>query len=219
MVRLSFNIIFVSFGLICPSFGHLYAADVKPIPESILLINETETDLEINYKLLKTVLKGRSEGIRHKRFTVFNINVYKAKLFFTDDLNETKDAAELLKSKTIAIKINPMRSFAGDKLKEAMTVSYEKNKIDSNSASQVEFLEMISKHKIEKDQPVFLVGVVNKDNEELHLIMNELNKKIIGGPGFVKEVFSVWLGEPVDSDMAKLKNTITDLETKPTAKP
>ena len=208
MTRWSLNIFFVSFGLICTSFTHLYAEEGSPTHRQLLESKEVENKLEINYDKLKTVLTARGEGIRHKKFAMFNINVYKGKLFFPESMKDIKDPAELLKSKTIAVKINPMRSFAGDKLKEAMTVSYEKNKVDPSSKAQVEFLDLISKNKIEKDQPVFLIGVVNKDTEELHLIMNNLNQIIIGSSGFVKEVFSVWLGEPVDADMAKLKSIL-----------
>lgn len=169
--------------------------------------NKENIEVELDDKT-KISLRGRGEAIRHKKVALFNIKVYQVRLFFNESLSATKTAKDLISAKEIGVKLNPLRSFGGDKLKEAMLVSYEKNKIDSNSKSQKEFFNIISKHKIEKNVPVYLVGFSKPDGDELHLVMKDINKKIKGHPGFVKEVFSVWLGEPVDADMTKVQDIL-----------
>ena len=176
-----------------------------------LVLRETDKglDIKVNDKTSMSLV-GKSEGIRHKKVALFNINVYQAKLYVPAESAKIKDAAALLATTPKAMKINPMRSFGGDKLKEAMLVSYEVNKVDPNSESQKEFLGMISKHKIEKNKPVHLVGFTSDGKDELHLIMQDMNEVIKGHSGFVKEVFSVWLGTAVDGDMTKLQEIITN---------
>lgn len=184
--------------------------EVKVAPQK-LEINETEKGLDVKIDDKTTLaLVGKPEGIRHKKVALFNINVYQAKLFVPAEAAKTKDAAALLATTPKAMKINPMRSFGGDKLKEAMLVSYNVNKVDSNSEAQKEFLGMISKHKIEKNKPVYLIGFTQDGKDELHLIMKDMNEVIKGHSGFVKEIFSVWLGTPVDGDMTKLQEIITN---------
>lgn len=172
-------------------------------------MNETSLGLDVNTGGKNVIsLIGRTEAIRHKRIALFNINVYQARLFLPEKEAKNKIAKDLLETFPKAVKINPMRSFSGDRLKEAMLVSYEKNNVSLTSKAQEEFLDLISKHKIQKNNPVYLVGIVNGDKEELHLIMKNMNEVIYGQRGFLEEVFSVWLGKPVDSDMAKLQDII-----------
>ncbi len=182
---------------------------------------ELSTDLEVTFAPIKTTVKGktvetenkikligRNQGIRHKKVTVFNINVYEARLFFDISKNKITDAAELISSNALAVKLNPLRSFSGDKLKEAMLVSYEKNSIKPDSKAQIKFLDLVSRNKVIKNEPVYLVGQSFEDSDELHLMMKGMDRKIKGPKGFVKEVFSVWLGIPVDKDLEKLKEIL-----------
>lgn len=184
-------------------------------------IKEIDTNLEVKFAPIKTTVKGknvetenkvlligRNHGIRHKKVTVFNISVYDARLYFEASKNNITDAESLISSNLLAIKINPLRTFSGDKLKEAMLVSYEKNQIKPDSKAQVEFLDLVSKNQIIKNEPVILVGHSLSDADELHLMMKGIDKKITGPKGFIKEVFSVWLGVPVDKDLEKLKEIL-----------
>lgn len=201
MFSLSLRSVFINLVFLLTTVFSVHALELK----------ETAAGLDLNMSEdNKVSLVGKSEGIRHKKIALFNINVYQARLFVPQKDSKLTKSKALLEVSPKAMKINPMRSFSGDKLKEAMLVSYETNKVDASVKAQVEFLGLISKHKIEKNNPVYLVGVTNGDKEELHLIMKNMNEVIQGHKGFLNEVFSVWLGQPVDSDMAKLQNIITN---------
>ncbi len=201
MISSSLKPLFVNLVFILTTSTYAIAIELK----------ETKSGLELKIdEKTKLNLLGKSEGIRHKKVALFNINVYQAKLFFLEKDLLSKDPAVLIQTTPIAIKINPMRSFSGDKLKEAMLVSYEKNVVDPSSNAQEEFLGLISEHKIEKNSPVYLVGIKSKESEDLHLIMQDMNKVIKGPPGFLKEVFSVWLGVPVDQDMKDLQQILVN---------
>lgn len=180
-------------------------------------------------------LIAKGQGIRHKKFAMFNISVYQGKLFTEEKIKSAK--AFIKSTSNIAIEIIPLRSFGGDKLKEAMVVSYEKNKVDYNSKHQTELLDILSKNKITKNVPVYIIGYTknsvlkskpakiknkelkSKQNsskdvandsdviEERIYLKNESSEQLVIGPkGFINEVFSIWLGEPVDADMEKLKS-------------
>ncbi len=167
-------------------------------------------DIKVIVQESKVKLFGRNQGIRHKKVAVFSINIYEARMYFEDSKSKTTDPQELANSNYIAIKLKPLRSFSGDKLKEAMLMSYSKNNINGETKAQVEFFEVIAKNKVIKNEPFYLVGVSLKDSDELYLMMKGINQKIVGHKGFIKEVFSVWLGEPVDADLQKLKDTLTN---------
>lgn len=201
MFSLSLRSVFINLVFLLTTVFSVHALELK----------ETAAGLDLNMSEdNKVSLVGKSEGIRHKKIALFNINVYQARLFVPQKDSKLTKSKALLEVSPKAMKINPMRSFSGDKLKEAMLVSYETNKVDASVKAQVEFLGLISKHKIEKNNPVYLVGVTNGDKEELHLIMKNMNEVIHGHKGFLEEIFSVWLGEPVDSDMQKLQDIITN---------
>ncbi len=189
----------LSIPLIFLTFSFSNAMEINDSGTSLTLTTDSETNLS---------LSGKTEGIRHKRVALFNINVYKAKLYVDPEFVTVKNASKILALKSKAIKITPMRSFSGKKLKEAMVVSYEKNSVDPTTKAQVEFLSLISANKIKKNQIVYLIGHEGKNQDQLFLVMSSLKKKIQGPKGFLKDVFSVWLGNPVDGDMEKLQNIL-----------
>lgn len=195
------QIIFLNFIFLLTTLTLVHAFEIK----------ETDNKLEVrhNDKIIYT-LTGKNSGIRHKKVTVFNVKVYKAQLFFEEAHLPKTNPKELMQTPVKSVKLHPLRSFGGDKLKEALLVSYEKNKIDPESEAQKKFLDLISQHKVEKDQPVYLVGISGKDKDELVITMKDLTKIVNGPKGFANEVFSVWLGDPVDGDMTKLQKTLTE---------
>lgn len=210
MMRSGFYTFFLTISLVFNSYS-IFAFEVT----------ELETNLEIQFESPSQKLKskqphsknkikliGRNQGVRHKKVTFFNIDVYEARLYFEESKLKIVDPSELINSSQIAIKLKPLRSFGGDKLKEAMIVSYEKNNISPDSKAQIEFLDLVSKNKVIKDEDLYLFGLSLKDQDHLYLMMKGVDAKISGHKGFIKEVFSVWLGEPVDKDLSELKQIL-----------
>lgn len=222
MFKTIIKVIFVNSLFLLTTLGLAQAAnatkDKKVAPEvkeemvTNLPVGITEVEQKLVYKKndkMSFSLTGKGEGIRHKKVALFNVKVYQAQLFFEDAYATKTSTEELLASPTKGIKILPLRSFGGDKLKEALLISYEKNGINKDSEYQKGFLDLISANKVEKDQPVYLMGITNADKDELIITVKDQTKKVNGPKGFVNEVFKVWLGTPVDVDMVKLQDALT----------
>ena len=131
MFKTIIKVIFFNSLFLLTTLGLARASSITEVEQKLIFKKDEKT----TYSLI-----GKGEGIRHKKVALFNIKVYKAKLYFEESYVSKTSPVELLSSSVKGIKILPLRTFGGDKLKEALLVSYEKNGIDQNSDYQKAFL-------------------------------------------------------------------------------
>lgn len=153
-------------------------------------------------------LKKHGEGIRKKKVAIVNVDVYKITLYTTQELLSERSEFKILASPQKAIVMTPLRSFGGDKLKEALIDSYKVNSIDGEQKSHQDFMKLISTAKIQKAEQIIIFGSKDDKSETLYIKRGEQFEAITGHEGFVNEVFAVWLGKTVDKQLESVKQAL-----------
>lgn len=154
-------------------------------------------------------------GLRAKKVVMVNVNVYVAQLFVADMSKFKKTEAEVLNSVTsaqpVALQMHFLRDVDAEKVQSSFKEALESNKIDLNKPEIQKFLEAVSKGgEAKKGRNLTLVGMKNADGAE-SVTYEDANMKAVtvdGPAGFIKEVFSIWLGNPSDSGVARLKASL-----------
>lgn len=152
--------------------------------------------------------KKHGEGIRKKKVAIISVDVYKISLYTPEDsLNET-NAFKILELPNLSIVMEPLRSFGGDKLKEALLDSYKMNSVDHNQEAHSNFMNLISAAKVNKGEQIIIFGHKTPQAETLYLKRGEQFEAVKGHTGFVNEVFAVWLGKTVDAQLEQVKQSL-----------
>lgn len=150
------------------------------------------------------------EGVRKKKIAFLNISVYKISLFTPTNLVAEKSEFKVLEAPTLAVMMEPLRSFGGDKMKASIEDSFKTNSVDINAQAHQDFVKLISKSKIKKGEQIFLIGMQNPatKKETLTLKRGDEVQVINGHTGFVKEIFAIWLGKTSDTQLGQLKDQL-----------
>lgn len=158
-------------------------------------------------------LNSIGAGLRDKKVVMVNVKVYVGQLFVSN-LEAFKKADSLNSIEQIeglAIRLHFLRDVDAENVKNSFRDALKANKVDFKSAEINKFLEAVAaggEAKSGKTLTVF--GHKNADGTET--IVYESNDKkatsISGSKGFIKNVFSIWLGTPSDSGVKKLKEAI-----------
>lgn len=193
----NFKSFFIAF-LVLIFSSSTFAKELKLTKDSVLVTDSAQRE----------ILKVKGKGLRHKKITFISIKVYEATLFVTKEALSAKNLSDILNTKKVALSIHPLRSFSGSKMEAATLEAYKANNINTKTVSQKEFISIISKNKVVKDEPILIYGEVQETGDTIFIQQNNVLKKISGPSGFVKDVFSIWLGTPVDDDMKDLKTKL-----------
>ncbi len=153
-------------------------------------------------------LKKHGEGIRKKKVAIVNVDVYKIALYTTQELLSEQSEFKILASPQKAVVMTPLRSFGGDKLKDALIDSYKVNSIDGEQQAHQDFMKLISAAKIQKAEQIIIFGSKDAKAETLYIKRGEQFEAITGHEGFVNEVFAVWLGKTVDKQLESVKQSL-----------
>lgn len=150
------------------------------------------------------------EGVRKKKIAFLNISVYKISLFTPTNLVAEKSEFKVLEAPTLAVMMEPLRSFGGDKMKSSIEDSFKTNSVDISAQAHQDFVKLISKSKIKKGEQIFLIGMQNPatKKETLTLKRGDEVQVINGHTGFVKEIFAIWLGKTSDTQLGQLKDQL-----------
>lgn len=154
-------------------------------------------------------------GLRSKKVVMVNVKVYVGEFFVGDLTKFKKNPTEALKSSTdaspVAIRMHFMRDVDADRVQSSFKDALEANKIDLKKTEIQKFLEAVkSGGEAKKGKTLTVLGVKKSDGSET-IIYEDANLKattIVGGAGFIQEIFAIWLGQPSDDGVAKLKADI-----------
>lgn len=191
------------------STGEAKSTATAAIDNSNIKNLEVKND-EIHFLIGETahILKKRGEGIRKKKVAIVNVDVYKIGLYVPDSLMSESNAFTILESPTKGLVMQPLRSFGGDKLKDALLDSYKVNSVDENADAHKKFISLISASKINKGEEIIIFGHKTAGTEHLYIKRKDQFEGIQGHEGFVNQVFAVWLGKPVDKQLEALKQSL-----------
>jgi hypothetical protein len=154
-------------------------------------------------------------GLRNKKVMMINVRVYVAELFVGDLAKFKKNPGEALKSVSEAqpamIQLHFLRDVDAEKVQSSFKEALEANKVDLKKPEVQKFLEAVKTGgEAKKGKFLIVLGTKKADGTEV-ITYEDSNFKattISGGAGFIQDIFSIWLGQPSDDGVAKLKADI-----------
>lgn len=154
-------------------------------------------------------------GLRNKKVVMVNVKVYVGALFVADLTKFKKDPAEAHKSvneaSPVAVQLHFLRDVDSEKVQSSFKDALESNKVDLKKPEVQKFLEAVKTGgAAKKGSRLTILGAKKGDGSEV-ITYEDSNLKattVSGGPGFLQDIFSIWLGHPSDDGVAKLKSDI-----------
>lgn len=164
-------------------------------------------------------LSAVGAGLRAKKVVFVNVKVYVGQLFVSDIAKYKFSEAEALDSlqdqKAVAIQLHFLRDVDADNVQKSFKEALHANNVSTDSTEVKQFLEAVSKGGEAKEgKALTIVGSRLKDGSEAisYETTNGNITQIKGSTGFIKNIFSIWLGKPSDDGVAKLKKSLTQLK-------
>jgi hypothetical protein len=157
-------------------------------------------------------------GLRYKKVAFIKAKVYVGE-FFADSpakIVKTFDGAlaSLAAEKVVAIRLTFVRDVDGEKVSNGFKEALEENKVQLDSAEVRQFLGAVTSGGAVKEKQALTVVGDKRGTKEAVSYENAAGKlvNITGEPGFVQNIFSIWLGKIDDSGLENLKNEILGLK-------
>lgn len=162
-----------------------------------------------------TKMTSVGSGLRQKKLVFVSFKVYVAQLFVSNPESFKKSEAEALGSlkdqKAIAIQLHFLRGVDAPDVQKSFLQSLEKNNVDTKSESMKQFLDIVNKGgKAIDGKTLTILGAKLKDGSEVIYYENSNGEvsEVKGATGLINNIFSIWLGTPVDDEVATLKKSI-----------
>lgn len=160
-------------------------------------------------------LSNVGSGVRTKKVLVANVKVYVAQILVDQPArfqkDENKALASLDESNSAAIRLTFLRTVEADKVQVSFQDALRANGITAQDSETSKFLNAVNAGG-DAEQGKALTIVVSKkaDGSETLAYENTSGKVSVieGSKGFMRKVFSIWLGKPVDNDIAALKKQL-----------
>ena len=155
-----------------------------------------------------------SEGLRSK-VVVFPIKIYVAQMLVSDTSKYSCSANALISVGSMpqsALVATFLHQVTSDQLVTSFKDSFASNNVDVANASVKAFLDNVAASgPILNNQIFTIVGENLPDRTEAVTFEGASGgpKTVHGGKGFINSIFSIWLGNPADNELAKLKSQLT----------
>lgn len=182
-------------------------------------VQAQSTTLEgVNLQTTGTTVEGQKlnyvgAGLRSKKVMMMNFKVYVGEFFIGDSAKFKK--ADALKTVTEAspalVQLHFLRDVDAGKVQSSFKEALEANKTDLKKPEIEKFLDAVKNGgEAKKAKMLSVFGTKKGDGSEV-ITYTDSNSKattIVGGAGFLQDVFSIWLGTPADDGVAHLKADI-----------
>lgn len=154
-------------------------------------------------------------GLRQKKVVFMTFKVYVGQLFVSNPekfkKSETEALASLKEQKAVAMQLHFLRGVDAPDVQKSFAASLKKNNIDMESAAMKQFLDAVNKGgKAIDGKTLTILGAKLKDGSEVIYYENSHGEssEIKGSAGLISSIFSIWLGTPVDDEVATLKKSL-----------
>lgn len=186
---------------------------------AILEVAPSEKVLE-GVKLAKSAkfqgktLEQVGAGLRFKKVVFVKAKVYVGELFLdkpADFVRTTEGAlASLDKSTILAMQLNFLRDVDAKDVQGAFQDALKENGVNVEDAAVKKFLEAVKAGGGAKEGKTLVVAAERKGGKEIVTYEDSAGKAeaIEGGPGFIRQIFSLWLGKATDSGVENLQEGI-----------
>lgn len=151
-------------------------------------------------------------GLRYKKVVFVKADVYVAELFVSEPKNFSKSdpIGSLDKSKVVAMRLNFLRDVEAKKLEDAFRSACEGNGFDVNVAPLKDFLLAVkSGAGAKKGKALAVWGVQTAQGSKIFYQSSDAAlAEFPGDKGFVRQIFSLWLGKAGDSGIEAMQKEI-----------
>lgn len=156
-------------------------------------------------------------GLRYKKVVFVKAKVYVGQLFVSNPAKFERTEAgaldSLSHSNTIAMQMTFLRDVDAKTVQEAFSGALKENEVKETGAV-AKFLDAVKAGGGAKDGKALVVMGVRSPAGET-VTYEDADGKVVtinGGAGFIRDVFSLWLGKPADSGVENLKKEILGLK-------
>lgn len=151
-------------------------------------------------------------ALRWKKVAFFKADVYVGQFFVSDPAKFKKAAAldSLSDLKAVAISMSFLRDVEAKKILSAFEEGFKENKISAEDPSVKAFLEIVrSAPEAKKNSTLTILGEKMADKEVITFEDSQGKaSSISGSAGFLKNVFSLWLGKMPDSGLEEFQKAL-----------
>jgi hypothetical protein len=150
-------------------------------------------------------------GLRFKKVVFVKAKVYVGELFLDKpaDFVRTSEGAlaSLDKSNALAMQLNFLRDVDAKDVQGAFQDALKENGVNVEDAAVKKFLEAVKAGGGAKEGKTLVVAAERKGGKEIVTYEDSAGKAeaIEGGPGFIRQIFSLWLGKATDSGVENLQ--------------
>jgi hypothetical protein len=115
--------------------------------------------------------------------------------------------ASLDKSNALAMQLNFLRDVDAKDVQGAFQDALKENGVNVEDAAVKKFLEAVKAGGGAKEGKTLVVAAERKGGKEIVTYEDSAGKAeaIEGGPGFIRQIFSLWLGKATDSGVENLQ--------------
>lgn len=154
-------------------------------------------------------------GLRNKKVAIMKVKVYVGQLLvsnagaFVRDLDKALDSLDAMNA--VALRMSFLRSVEVEKLLENYKLGMEANGLNVAAPDVQGFLQAVQDGgEAQGGQDVVIVGEKLADGTELVTYQNSEGKTntVKGTAGFVKGIFSLWIGKTIEKETEELKKNL-----------
>lgn len=159
-------------------------------------------------------LEAVGAGFRFKKVVFVKAKVYVGELFLdkpADFVRTTEGAlASLDKSSALAMQLTFLRNVEAKDVQGAFQDALKENGVNVEEPAMKKFLEAVKAGGGAMDGKTLVVAAERKGGKEIVTYEDSAGKAeaIEGGAGFIRQIFSLWLGKPTDSGVENLQEGI-----------
>ncbi len=178
----------------------------------------TSTSAKVSVQGRSSALSLVGAGLRYKKIAFIKPNVYVGEFFVDAPAKVQKTAAAVLGSldgeKTLAMRMTFVRNVDGEKISNGFKEALEENKVKLDAGPVKAFLEAVKSGGEAKDKKTLIVVGEKLGAKEVVTYENAAGKAVSveGGPGFVKEIFSMWFGKIDDSGLESFRDDVLGIK-------
>lgn len=151
-------------------------------------------------------------ALRWKKVAFFKADVYVGQFFVSDaaKFNKAAPMDSLANLKAVAISLSFLRDVEAKKILSAFEDGFTENKISLEDPSIKAFLEAVKAGPEAKKNSTLTVLGEKMDQKEIITFEDAQGKttSISGPAGFLKNVFSLWLGKMPDSGLEEFQKAL-----------
>ncbi len=158
-----------------------------------------------------TTIRGckRTKTILKKLIYVMQMLVTEKNAF--NSTNKTTALSSLENMAAVGLHMTFKYDLTAEEIREAYVAGLEANKIDSNYPAMQEFLKAVKNGgDVAYDQTIVIAGEKISENEEVITFQgaNGHAVAITGTKGFLRDVYSLWMGETTDGGLSSLQECL-----------